>query len=302
MTEKEPKIFRIADLENLSGVSRRTIHFYLQSGLLHPPLKTGKTMAYYDETHLRKLQFIDKAKSKGKSLSSIQEQITEIEKKEEYPFGKSVTDLSLLDKQKPSRQKHHLKTQGQKTRNNILKLGCKLFMKKGYNETKVSDITKKLNIGKGSFYFYFSDKKELFLECVPLIFGELFSKGWDEIRKEKNPVKRLELRAKAVLPVLQEFCNIIYLSKEALEDSDPKLKKLGKEIILSIREPLEDDIEKGIQQGLFKPVNKKFISMSMVGILESLYYQQRIDEKLTPDEMWDSINDLFASIRIKKIK
>lgn len=295
MPKKEPRIFRIAEIEHLSGVSRRTIHFYLQNGLLHPPLKTGKTMAYYDETHLRKLKFINKSKFKGDSLISIQEQIAEMGKKEPYPFGKPVTDVSFLEKKQSIREKHHLKEQGKKTRNSILKLGCKLFREKGYKDTKVSDITKRLNIGKGSFYFYFSDKKELFLECVPLIFGELFSTGWDDIRKEKNPVKRLELRARTVLPVLHEFCDIIHLSKEAIEDSDPKLKKLGKEILISIRKPLEYDIEKGIQQRLFKQVNSKVISMSMIGILESLYYHQKLDEKITLEQIWSSINDLFIT-------
>ncbi len=300
MTRKEPRIYRIAEIENLSGVSRRTIHFYLQNGILHPPLKTGKTMAYYDDTHLRKLKFINKSKLKGDSLVSIQEQITEIEKKEQHPFGRPVTDVSFLEKKQNTREKHHLKEQGKKTRNSILKLGCKLFREKGYNDTKVSDITKRLNIGKGSFYFYFSDKKELFLECAPLIFGELFSTGWDDIRREKNPVKRLELRAKTVIPVLHEFCDIIHLSKEAIEDSDTKLKKLGKEILISIRKPLEYDIEKGIQQRLFKPVNSKVISMSMIGILESLYYHQKLDERITADQIWSSINDLFITGILEK--
>lgn len=295
MTKKDPKIYRIAEIENLSEISRRTIHFYLQNRILHQPIKTGKTMAYYDETHLRKLKYINKGKQKGESLNDILGQINELEKTDPNFFGKPVTDVSFLERKPNSRGKHNLKEQGKKTRNNILKLGCKLFREKGYKETKVSDITKKLNIGKGSFYFYFSDKKELFLECVPLIFGELFSTGWDDIRREKNPLKRLELRARTVLPVLQEFCDIIHLSKEALEDPDPKLKKLGREVLVSIRKPLEYDIEKGIQQRIIKPVNSKIISMSMVGILESLYYHQKLDENINPEQIWNGINDLFIN-------
>ncbi len=299
MNTKNPKIYRITEVEEISGVSRRTIHFYLQTRLLHPPLKTGKTMSYYDDSHLNKLKYINEEKSKGKSLSSIQDQINNIEKNGKYPFGKPVTDPSVLDKKQSMKQRHHLKEQGKKTHSSILRLGCKLFREKGYRDTKVSDITKKLNIGKGSFYFYFSDKKELFLECVPLIFGELFSKGWDKIRKENNPIKRLELRARTVIPVLNEFSNIIHLSKEALEDPDPKLKKLGKDILLSIREPLENDIEKGMQLGFIKRINTKLISMSMIGILESLYYHQKIDEKISDEEILNSIIDLFNGIRTK---
>ena len=102
MTKKNPKLYRITEIEEISGVSRRTIHFYLQTQLLHPPLKTGKTMAYYDDSHLNKLKYINDEKSKGESLSSIQNQINEIEKNGEYPFGKPVTDTSILENKPPA--------------------------------------------------------------------------------------------------------------------------------------------------------------------------------------------------------
>jgi hypothetical protein len=43
---KKEGLYRMAVLEKISGLPRKTIHFYTQVGLLHPPLKTGKTMAY----------------------------------------------------------------------------------------------------------------------------------------------------------------------------------------------------------------------------------------------------------------
>ena len=58
----ETRWFRIGDLSRLTSVPRRTIHFYVQEGLLHPPVKTGKTMAYYDESHRKKLAHIKKEK------------------------------------------------------------------------------------------------------------------------------------------------------------------------------------------------------------------------------------------------
>ena len=52
----------VGELEKRSGLPRATIHHYLQNGLLHRPFKTGQTMAYYDETHLRRLKHIQKIK------------------------------------------------------------------------------------------------------------------------------------------------------------------------------------------------------------------------------------------------
>lgn len=52
------KRMRMGELARASGVSRDTIHYYLREGLLPKPLKSGKTVAYYDEAHLERLRLI----------------------------------------------------------------------------------------------------------------------------------------------------------------------------------------------------------------------------------------------------
>src|SRR5277367_6797780 len=52
------KGMRMAELARRSGVTRETIHFYLREGLLPRPEKGGRTVAYYGEEHLERLQLI----------------------------------------------------------------------------------------------------------------------------------------------------------------------------------------------------------------------------------------------------
>ena len=49
-------LLSIGELERLSGTPRHAIHRYIRSGLLPKPLKTSKTMAYYNEAHLERLE------------------------------------------------------------------------------------------------------------------------------------------------------------------------------------------------------------------------------------------------------
>ncbi len=49
---------RMAELVRHSGVPRETIHFYLREGLLPPPEKAGRTLAYYDDAHLERLRLV----------------------------------------------------------------------------------------------------------------------------------------------------------------------------------------------------------------------------------------------------
>ena len=283
----DPKWIRIAELERLSGTPRATIHFYLREGLLHPPVKTGKTMAYYNTTHLRKLTYIQKSRERGTPLVAIREQLASMEpgRFETPAEGGSGTAWHGV-KTAPGKRLPN-RAHGKKTRERILQAGSDRFRSNGYRNTRVSDITRELSIGKGTFYFYFSDKKELFLECVPRIFEELFSRGWDRIRQVRDPLKRLELRAQLVFPVLDEFCTILHLCKECLDDPDPKLKRLGEETWLSIRKPLEQDIQRGIREGSFQDVDPAVASTFLVGIMEGLHSLQTVDRQPPSSHTWD---------------
>lgn len=50
------------DLVTRSGLSRDTIHFYIAEGLLPPPVRKSRNMAWYDEVHLDRLRYIQKLK------------------------------------------------------------------------------------------------------------------------------------------------------------------------------------------------------------------------------------------------
>jgi DNA-binding transcriptional MerR regulator len=49
---------RMRDLCARTGLSRQTIHFYVEHGLVEAPAKTGRTMAYYTEAHVERLALI----------------------------------------------------------------------------------------------------------------------------------------------------------------------------------------------------------------------------------------------------
>ena len=57
--------YRINEVERRSEVSRRTVHIYLEQGLLHPPRRTGRNMAYHDDVHLAALSYIRAARDTG---------------------------------------------------------------------------------------------------------------------------------------------------------------------------------------------------------------------------------------------
>lgn len=273
---------RISELEKISGFSRRTIHFYLQEGLLHPPMKTGKTMAYYDEGHITKLRFIKKARNQGLPIAAIKKLMTD-----------SAAQASDTRMPETAPAKSTRKEKSKKTRERIIELGSGFFRSKGLKQTRVSDITSAMHVGKGTFYFYFRDKTELFLECVPRIFNDLFASGWEQIRQIDDPLTRLETRARMVMPVLKEFCAILQLSREAVEETDAKVNALGRQVYHSIRRPIASDIEKGIEGGYFRKMDAGIGASVFIGIMESLNDMQRFDNQSLTPETWKHISELI---------
>lgn len=57
-------LMKMADLIAATGMSKQTIHFYLREGLLSPPVKTGRNMAWYNELHVKELRNIKELQEK----------------------------------------------------------------------------------------------------------------------------------------------------------------------------------------------------------------------------------------------
>ena len=68
-----PKLYRIGELVEYSGVSRQTIHIYTTMGLLRESRWTGGGHRLYDESAFQRLDVISELKMQSRSLEYIRE-------------------------------------------------------------------------------------------------------------------------------------------------------------------------------------------------------------------------------------
>ncbi len=54
----ENKLLKIGEIARTAGVSISTVHHYLKEGLLNPPPKTSRNMAYYDPSTVEEIRLI----------------------------------------------------------------------------------------------------------------------------------------------------------------------------------------------------------------------------------------------------
>ena len=66
----DPGRFGIDELADLGGVSRRTVRYYVQEGLLPAPLGVGRGR-HYDQAHLDRLLQVKALQEAGRSLDEV---------------------------------------------------------------------------------------------------------------------------------------------------------------------------------------------------------------------------------------
>jgi AcrR family transcriptional regulator len=217
------KYYRISELSRISAVPIPTIRFYIKEGLLPPAIKAGKTSAFYSDEHLERLLFVKKQKTEErKSLATIKEELRRM------PLSPVSDDIITGSSEK---------------KDGIVSAAIVLFVKKGLGETSIDDIVNEARIGKGTFYRYFKDKDDLFIQCADAIFYEMYRTVWEEIKNEKDMARRLYKRAVAFFESYPKWIDMMNLVRHASVGNNPVFKKKFKSVLDQIIKPIARDLE-----------------------------------------------------------
>lgn len=253
----------ISALAKKAGVSRSSIHHYIKHGLLTKPVKAHATLSYYDETHLEQLRRIKELRARDKlSLPDIKDRLhrEDASIRQSHPFqgiNPDSTDKSFL----LSTESEPLDMR-QETREAIISTAMKLFSTKGYESTTIDAIIATLKMGKGTFYKYFSNKKELFLECVDGIVKRI--KPVNEWKEdpfwEQDIKKRWKEGIMHFMNISSIFRSITDVLFVASLSDDPDLKKKAHEQYKYLLHHVEWLIKQDIERGDLKPFDEEIVA------------------------------------------
>jgi len=101
---------------------------------------------------------------------------------------------------KTSQSRRAFKAKGLNTRGAILDSAQEVFRDLGYYQTSISEITRRCGVSMGTFYQYFKNKEQLFLELNDLI----ISRFWEEAQGLSPGTHGLEERLTRAVQLLYE--------------------------------------------------------------------------------------------------
>ena len=185
-----------------------------------------------------------------------------------------------------------------KTKRKIFETSMRLFAEKGYDATSLEEITADVGVAKGTLYYHFSSKEEIFEFLIEE--GVKLLKNSIEIKTEKldNSLDKIKAIVLIEIKVLVKYENFMTIVLSVIWGNGPR-SILCKKHIFEYIQMIEQIVEEGINKKEIIDGDKNVIASGIFGFTcSSLIYKMRTEKEINVSELYSEIEKTF----IKKLK
>lgn len=188
-----------------------------------------------------------------------------------------------------------------KTKRKIFEASMKLFAEKGYDATSVEEITATVGVAKGTLYYHFSSKEEIFQflveEGVKLLKNSIAIKT-SGLTNSIDKIKAIVLIEIKILAKYENFITIILSEIWGTSKRSIMCRKYVFEYIQMI----EDIVKEGIDKGEIIPADSNVIASGIFGfVCSSMIYKLKKSEKIEVMQLYKEIEKTFI-VKLKNRK
>ena len=176
-------------------------------------------------------------------------------------------------------------------REQIINAALQCFSEKGYYEASMDDIVREANLSKGSLYWHFKNKRELFLSIVDFWMNE-FAEGLEStLENAGTPSQKLYAlvlavkESTAIRPELLRAQMEFYSMAVRDEELQSRLKE-GYEINWQF---LQMILHEGIASGEFRPVPVEQVARLTMAYMDGALLHREINGSASVAEIMDEI-------------
>ena len=186
-----------------------------------------------------------------------------------------------------------------KTKRKIFETSMKLFAEKGYDATSIEDITATVGVAKGTLYYHFNSKEEIFdfllEEGIKLLQNSVDIKT-AKYSNYLDKIKAIILIQIKIVNKYEDLINIILTQLWGKEKRNIKCQKLIYEYI----DKIETIVNEGIKLGQIKNGDAKIIASEIYGLISStLVFKMKEQKKFLLElSNFVSAKTLFFSEKI----
>lgn len=187
-----------------------------------------------------------------------------------------------------ARSRRSLTTKGQATRAAILETAHEVFKEMGYYGLSISEITRRCRVSQGTFYQYFKNKDEVFLELNDLTISR-FTKRIESLSEAELPFAD---RLRKSLQILYEHTRENFAFHRILGESE-LIDRVTVAYYESIARYYRNFFRREAQAGTIRPLDHNMLAYGLIGMC--YFHVQEWEpgeEKTPPDQLIEFLLDL----------
>lgn len=156
------------------------------------------------------------------------------------------------------------------TRRRILDSARAVFAEKGFVDGTIDDIVVHCEVSRGTFYYYFKNKEDVFETLVRTSVVEL--RQQTTIRSlSSDPFERIRERNLGYLATFAEYRDI-FRNLFQVATIEPRFGALRHELHLSFLTPICRALERDVKVGRIRPLNPRIAAFGLGGMLDWFAY------------------------------
>lgn len=172
------------------------------------------------------------------------------------------------------------KNQDKRTR--ILEAAQKVFVEKGFHQTKVADITRRAGIGKGTIYLYFPDKESILFAILTEGMKEIIQIMSQTVsNKKENFLTKIQNLVKDEFEFVEnhwELFHMLFLQRviQTLHTRKVKIKESCQMASNEFRKLMGNLMKQGIREGVLMEYDPYKLGMLFQSLINSFSIQSII--------------------------
>jgi len=185
-----------------------------------------------------------------------------------------------------------------KTKRKIFETSMKLFAEKGYDATSIEDITATVGVAKGTLYYHFSSKEEIFNFLIEEGIKLLQNSVDIKTAKLENYVDKLKAVILIQIKIVNKYQDFITILLGQFYGKEAR-NRMCQDYVYGYIDKIEKIVEEGIKAEQIKEGNPKVIASEIYGLIAStLVYKMKNQENLEVIKLYKE----FESTIVEGIK
>ena len=185
-----------------------------------------------------------------------------------------------------------------KTKRKIFETSMRLFAEKGYDATSIEDITETVGVAKGTLYYHFTSKEEIFDFLIEEGIKLLQNSVDIKTSKYSNYLDKIKAIVLIQIKIVNKYENLINIILTQLWGKEKRNIKCQK-LIYEYTDKIEEIVKQGMSLGQIKGDDAKIIATEIYGLIcSTLMYKMREREKFDITDMYNA----YESTIIKGLK